>query len=531
MEKLKIEGKTIYNAKKILTDYPNYDQLSDMEKFNILGNESYHIKEKIDLNPIQKTKTLNTLELAELDISSNSLEFLRELENLKELNFNNLKLDKNVIIPPMVNLTKIVLDLDSEDLNIIKNLTNLEELTLNGNSNIEIDSEILKKFTNLKILDLTGIKGVYENLPKAENLEELTLNKCALEGIEKISKMYPKLYSLNLNNNPLSDVTLKELKSIAKKDMNYFTFKNTKIGEKLKNDIYHIEDKNIEKEVKKFLFIPDDQNISSYELMTRKILENHIINGIEIFRNLLKMQEKGLEIPKQKMLQIKNINELTEEELTKMHEYFDRIKLDSLEGLNEKKIEKLGNKIQYSIEGDLLTSYSLDKVYQDVDMKEIIEVMEQIKSQIPEDADDYKKFRTVYEIIGKSANFDYSGCKNKEEYVEGAENITRSLKGVLLEGRAVCAGYALALDQALKYNGIEARKVNGYAYGNPKLAHAWNQVCIDGKWYNADLTWDARSIQRGINLNYCLVSDEKFNKEHTAQDEVFECKNDYVRNI
>ena len=44
-------------------------------------------------------------------------------------------------------------------------------------------------------------------------------------------------------------------------------------------------------------------------------------------------------------------------------------------------------------------------------------------------------------------------------------------------------------------------------------ADVWNQVKIDGKWYNTDLTWDYIDIRYGNKLEYCLVSDEKFEKD------------------
>lgn len=63
------------------------------------------------------------------------------------------------------------------------------------------------------------------------------------------------------------------------------------------------------------------------------------------------------------------------------------------------------------------------------------------------------------------------------------------------------------------------------------IGHAWNQVMIDGKWYNVDATWDAAEIQRkhrrwgGQQLNrfedyppedyiYMLLDDENFSRGH-----------------
>lgn len=57
--------------------------------------------------------------------------------------------------------------------------------------------------------------------------------------------------------------------------------------------------------------------------------------------------------------------------------------------------------------------------------------------------------------------------------------------GALVNGRAVCNGYALAYSYLLGKMGI-----NSYVLGSDVMNHAWNLLCIDGVWYHADLTSD-----------------------------------------
>lgn len=98
-----------------------------------------------------------------------------------------------------------------------------------------------------------------------------------------------------------------------------------------------------------------------------------------------------------------------------------------------------------------------------------------------------------------------------DNYTEQLSKLTRSLKGALLEGRAVCYGYALALRHALNYVGVNAKIVAGNSLDNSG-GHAWNQVEIDDKWYNVDLTNDVREIRNGEKLRFCLKSDEELEK-------------------
>lgn len=63
----------------------------------------------------------------------------------------------------------------------------------------------------------------------------------------------------------------------------------------------------------------------------------------------------------------------------------------------------------------------------------------------------------------------------------------------IVEGKAVCAGYAFAFQYLLMRNGIESYYVVGTAgvdkAGKP-VGHAWNIAKISGVWYYVDPTWD-----------------------------------------
>ena len=57
--------------------------------------------------------------------------------------------------------------------------------------------------------------------------------------------------------------------------------------------------------------------------------------------------------------------------------------------------------------------------------------------------------------------------------------------GALVEGDAVCQGYALAYKLLLDQCGVNSVLVSSDA-----MNHAWNLVEIDGDWYHVDATWD-----------------------------------------
>lgn len=68
--------------------------------------------------------------------------------------------------------------------------------------------------------------------------------------------------------------------------------------------------------------------------------------------------------------------------------------------------------------------------------------------------------------------------------------------GALIEGEAVCEGYAELYQYLLYLNGIQSHEITGNANG----AHAWNLVRLDGKYYMADPTWDDQLDGNGVQL-------------------------------
>lgn len=62
--------------------------------------------------------------------------------------------------------------------------------------------------------------------------------------------------------------------------------------------------------------------------------------------------------------------------------------------------------------------------------------------------------------------------------------------GALIQGMAVCEGYAEMYQYLLYLCGISSHEVVGTASGE---GHAWNLVKLDGKYYMADPTWDDQS--------------------------------------
>ena len=112
------------------------------------------------------------------------------------------------------------------------------------------------------------------------------------------------------------------------------------------------------------------------------------------------------------------------------------------------------------------------------------------------------------------------------------------VEDALTDRRCVCQGYALTFKMMCEMVGLNVIYVTGEGYSDGSWGgHAWNQVRIDGQWYNVDVTWDDPASP-GKNFNdhsgnrheYFLISDSRINKDHRATSSGRQtCSSDYDR--
>ncbi|MBE6417058.1 MAG: hypothetical protein E7033_01175 [Akkermansiaceae bacterium] len=84
---------------------------------------------------------------------------------------------------------------------------------------------------------------------------------------------------------------------------------------------------------------------------------------------------------------------------------------------------------------------------------------------------------------------------------------------LLLDGVAVCDGYAHAYGMLLSMAGIENRFVVGYGDG---IEHIWNLVRLEGKWVHIDVTYDDPKPDRSgrVMHSYFAMSDAQLAANH-----------------
>lgn len=120
---------------------------------------------------------------------------------------------------------------------------------------------------------------------------------------------------------------------------------------------------------------------------------------------------------------------------------------------------------------------------------------------IKPDMSDLEKELAIHDYIVLSTEYDIDNY-NKNTIPHSSHNV----EGVLMDGRAVCEGYAKTFKMLLDKVGIESVIVSSQT-----MNHAWNMVLLDGEYYHVDATWNDPVPDRAgkVRHRYFNVSDRK----------------------
>lgn len=131
-------------------------------------------------------------------------------------------------------------------------------------------------------------------------------------------------------------------------------------------------------------------------------------------------------------------------------------------------------------------------------------VLDFIEKNIQPKMSDYEKIKLVHDYIIRNT-----------EYKNRGDERDHMVFGPLLDGYAVCEGYAKAFDLFMYALDIDCIMVSGEA-GEP---HAWNIVQVDGVPYHLDATWDdpvsAQKDPEEVSYEYFLLPEAYITKTHS----------------
>ncbi|MGM9628366.1 MAG: cell wall-binding repeat-containing protein [Faecousia sp.] len=113
-------------------------------------------------------------------------------------------------------------------------------------------------------------------------------------------------------------------------------------------------------------------------------------------------------------------------------------------------------------------------------------------------ATDYQKLCAIYDYICENVTYDHDNLEN-DDY-----KLKYTAYAALMNGTAVCQGYAVLLYRLALELGVDARLIPGTASNGE--AHGWNIAQLHSLYYDLDSTWDAGETD----YDYFLKCDVNF---------------------
>lgn len=141
---------------------------------------------------------------------------------------------------------------------------------------------------------------------------------------------------------------------------------------------------------------------------------------------------------------------------------------------------------------ELKVKYVYDKEEISSRQQEITAAADKIISEvITEGMSEEEKQLAIYGYLEKNSSYDYEALEDakKNNFIKTADadyEDSFNAYGILVNGKGVCQSYACAYKLLCSKSGIECNVVTGYLNGS--LPHAWNNISIDGGWYQTDIT-------------------------------------------
>ena len=149
------------------------------------------------------------------------------------------------------------------------------------------------------------------------------------------------------------------------------------------------------------------------------------------------------------------------------------------------------------------TNFSNSYVYAVTDEQKAQEaqvVKSFVSKNIKADMSDFEKEMAVARYLQKKCKYDYATYKGKA----GKSKLSYCAQNALVNGKAVCQGYAEAFQELCESSGLSTRIVSN-------STHAWNLVKLEGQWYHVDITWadNDQKGYKGLAKGYINLTDDQ----------------------
>lgn len=127
-------------------------------------------------------------------------------------------------------------------------------------------------------------------------------------------------------------------------------------------------------------------------------------------------------------------------------------------------------------------------------------------------ADDRTKIQAIHDAVLRTATYDFTAADAISAGTTSTDSpqVAQSQQayGILVDGTAVCTGYARTFQLLAQASGLRSVVVTGVANGGVTTGgHAWNRVWVDGQWLVVDTTWDDADDARP-GTDYLMIGTE-----------------------
>lgn len=184
--------------------------------------------------------------------------------------------------------------------------------------------------------------------------------------------------------------------------------------------------------------------------------------------------------------------------------------------------------VSYSTNGvveyvEIELSYHEELVSETVE-NQILQAAQALLQDLPEDASQWDKALWIHDALIRHVTYEYT-------------DYDQNIYGALVEGKAVCSGFAVAYEYLLEMVGIECDTVFGYgdwvSAAFETDMHAWNIVNLEDEngaqhSYYVDTTWDNTDLYDADGLEYvehawfCLSQAQMDAAGHTYVEGVYD---------
>lgn len=178
----------------------------------------------------------------------------------------------------------------------------------------------------------------------------------------------------------------------------------------------------------------------------------------------------------------------------------------------------------------LVLSYTMDAATRREAQKKFDDSINKIMVDRPQTTDDFETELYLHDKLIEGCTYDIEAAS--AGFAE--EPTAYSAYGALVEGEAVCEGYARAIQLLLKRCGIHSTLVIGESVKSGEQ-HMWNLVSVNGKEYHLDATWNdsedrTRHNYFNVTTNQISISHRIAEKQLGVTNCIATDDNYYVRN-